>query len=163
MEIREASVADLSEAARLSAEVFMEAVAPLYSAEGTRVFLDYASVAAWRERHERGQRTWLALDQSRMIGVLHIRDGNHVSMFFVDTAHQRHGIGRCLLRHAIAELGVGEFTVNSSPNSVAGYEKLGFAATGPEEEKFGIRFTPMKGIFRIGPKQSLEARLSTEQ
>lgn len=144
MEVREASVDDLAEAARLSSEVFAQSVAPLYSAEGTRVFLEYASAGAWLERHRLGQRTWLALEDGRVIGVLHIRDGDHISMFFVDGAHQRGGVGRRLLSHVVEKLGVSQLTVNSSPNSVEAYAKLGFVAVGPEEQRSGIRFTPMK-------------------
>ncbi|MFT3783603.1 MAG: GNAT family N-acetyltransferase [Nibricoccus sp.] len=160
MDIREASIADLPKAVRLSSEVFMQSVAPLYSPDGVRVFMDYASEGAWADRHKLGQRTWLAFDGSRLVGVLHIRDGDHISMFFVDAAHQRQGIGRQLLWHVLRELGVSQLTVNSSPNSVEGYAKLGFAATGPEEEKSGIRFTPMTGAFNRGPNQPLEPTAS---
>lgn len=147
MDIRPAGPEDLGEASRLSAEVFLQAVAPLYSDEGTRVFLDYASADQWRERHERGQPTWLALEQGRLVGVLHLRDGNHISLFFVAAAYQRNGVGRRLLLHVRKTLGVRVLTVHASPNAVPGYERLGFVPSGPEAVQSGLRFTPMRAVF----------------
>jgi len=35
-------------------------------------------------------------------------------------------------------------TVNSSPNAIGAYKKLGFNAVGPEQIEHGIRFIPMR-------------------
>ena len=53
-----------------------------------------------------------------------------------------------LLDHAIAlcrerKPGLNEIEVHSSPWAVSVYGKLGFEATGPEQEKCGIRYTRM--------------------
>jgi len=42
-------------------------------------------------------------------------------------------------------------TVNSSPNAVPAYIRMGFSPTGPEEVRNGIRFTPMIKRLRREP------------
>ena len=76
-------------------------------------------------------------------------DGRHVSMLFIRADGQRSGIGRGFLHIAIKTCrersdACGVITVNSSPNAVAAYERLGFAATGNERCVHGIRFIPMQ-------------------
>jgi GNAT superfamily N-acetyltransferase len=76
------------------------------------------------------------------VGVLHVKNGNHIALFFVLPTCQRQGIGRALIRTVdqICPL----LTVNSSVNAVASYERFGFCAVGPERIVDGIRFVPMK-------------------
>ena len=69
-------------------------------------------------------------------------------MLFVRPSRQRRGIGRGLLA-AVGTLAGHtdcEFTVNSSPNAVSAYERLGFRITGSEQCVHGIRFVPMQRL-----------------
>jgi GNAT superfamily N-acetyltransferase len=157
--IREARLADLPEASRLTITVFKQTVAPLFEPEGIRNFLAYAALDAWTERHRNGQRTWLALKGQRVVGVVQVRDGSHVSLFFIERRQQRQGIGRALIMTAIKALGVNRLTVNSSPNSVDAYRRLGFKPVGLEDTKSGIRYTPMESIIAAPPTSV--ARLKT--
>ena len=142
-------VADLRNAARLTARVFNQMVAPLMDAEGVRHFIEYASAEAWQQRQREGHRTWLARRDKRVVGVAHVRDGTHLSLLFVDTRHQGQGVARVLIGTLIAALGVDRLTVNASPNAVEAYQHLGFVAQGPEDKKSGIRYTPM--LLTIAP------------
>jgi hypothetical protein len=65
-------------------------------------------------------------------------------MLFVQSSLQRSGIARALL--ASAGDANCEFTVNSSPNAVSAYERLGFRITGSEQCVHGIRFIPMQRL-----------------
>jgi len=159
--IREARLEDLPAASRLTIAVFKQTVAPLFEPEGIRNFLAYAALDAWTERHRTGQRTWLALKGERVVGVVQVRDGSHVSLFFVERRQQRQGIGRALIMTAIKALGVNRLTVNSSPNSVDAYRRLGFEPVGPEDTKSGIRYTPMESIIAAPPPSG--ARRKTER
>ncbi|MGO9145689.1 MAG: GNAT family N-acetyltransferase [Desulfomonilia bacterium] len=132
----------------LVTKVFMKSIAPLYSPEGAREFLRYTHPDAMIERTRAGHLTLLAELEGKVIGTIHIRSCNHVSLLFVDEEEQEKGIAGELLRRAIKickdkSPDILAFTVNSSPNSVKIYQRIGFQDTGPEQVKNGIRFTPM--------------------
>ena len=157
--IREARLADLPEASRLTIAVFKQTVAPLFEPEGIKNFLAYAALDAWTARHRDGQRTWLALKGDRVVGVVQVRDGSHVSLFFVERRQQRQGIGRALIMTAIKALRVNRLTVNSSPNSVDAYRRLGFEPVGPEDTKSGIRYTPMESTIAVPPTSGAHRKI----
>jgi GNAT superfamily N-acetyltransferase len=77
-----------------------------------------------------------------------VRDHKHVALFFVDSEHQRRGIGRELFRKALEhcsrhDFSTSQITVNASPNSVNAYKNLNFKPTSKEQCINGIRFVPM--------------------
>ena len=84
------------------------------------------------------------------MGMITLRNGSHISLLFVDAQYHRQGIGRALIEHLreylLSEAGVSRITVNAAPYGVAFYHKLGFHDLRPEEEKDGIRYTPMEFI-----------------
>jgi GNAT superfamily N-acetyltransferase len=132
----------------LAREVFDQFVAPHYQTEGVAEFYRYASVEALSQRHKSGHITLVAEHSGELVGMLHLREPRHVSMLFVQSSHQRGGIGRGLLAAVGALAGDTdcEFTVNSSPNAVPAYERLGFRITGSEQCVHGIRFVPMQRL-----------------
>ena len=86
---------------------------------------------------------------ANLIGIIEIRDYDHVALLFVRPLFQTQGVEKTLLRQAVdicskSHKDLEKITVNSSPNAVAAYEKMGFAATDAEREVNGIRFRPMK-------------------
>jgi GNAT superfamily N-acetyltransferase len=129
-------------AATLAREVFDQFIAPYYQAEGVTEFHRYASADALSLRHMTGHVTYVAERSGELVGMLHLRAPYHVAMLFVQSSLQRSGIGRALL--ACAGDVKCQFTVNSSPNAVAAYERLGFRPTGSEQCVNGIRFIPMQ-------------------
>ena len=85
-----------------------------------------------------------AFDGQTLVGMIATRNaGAHITLFFVEEAYHRQGIGRMLLEAAKADAPVGPITVNSSPYAVEVYRRLGFVATKPEQLTDGIRYTPM--------------------
>jgi len=139
----------------LVTKVFMRSIAPLYSPEGVREFLRYIHPDAMIERTRAGNLTLLAELEGKVIGTIHIRSSNHVSLLFVDEEEQKKGIAGELLRRAVIICkdktpDILSVTVNSSPNSVKIYRRLGFQDTGLEEVKNGIRFTPMALDLHVG-------------
>ena len=139
----------MAAAALLATEVFDEFIAPLYSHGGREEFHRYAASEALQQRSRGDHLTLIAESGGRVVGMLHLRQCRHVAMLFVARSHQRIGIGRALLRAAIQlihEQGAspGRLTVNSSPNSVEAYRRLGFSPVGPEQVIHGIRFLPME-------------------
>jgi GNAT superfamily N-acetyltransferase len=135
--------------AGLVEEVFSEFVAPQFSREGIAEFLKYIRVEAFVERIRAGNLILLAKYRNEIIGVTEIFESNHIALFFVDKASQRKGIGKELLRRTIhvcknQKPETDRITVNSSPNAVAAYQKLGFDIVEKEQVKNGIRFIRME-------------------
>jgi GNAT superfamily N-acetyltransferase len=79
---------------------------------------------------------WVAETDATVTGFVAL-DGDEVTWLYVDPAHYRRGIGRALLRHAVAHAGDrAEVTVlDGNPNALALYRSEGFAVletrTGP--------------------------------
>jgi GNAT superfamily N-acetyltransferase len=137
-----------SRVAEMIARVFDEFIGPDYSDEGIREFKKYASEDGLRERAKDNHFALLASAQDRVVGMIEVRNNNHISMLFVDRDYQRQGISRTLLNKALEfcrreRPDLTRVTVNSSPYAVPIYERLGFRATEPEKVVHGIRFIPM--------------------
>ena len=80
--------------------------------------------------------------------VAALKDGNHLFHLFVAPPFQRKGLYKqpWVAVQSGAKKGNKTFIVNSTPNAVPVYEKLGFVATGPRKEMNGIAFVPMKSM-----------------
>jgi GNAT superfamily N-acetyltransferase len=90
----------------------------------------------------------LAEFANNIIGMIDIRDNNHICLFYVAKEFHRQGIGRDLLERSIAECilnnpNITAIDVNSSLFAVQIYKKLRFKQTKPEQLINGIRFVPM--------------------
>lgn len=156
--ISEMTLEQARAAAVLVRRVFDAHVAPGYAQCGIDAFHDYARAEALTERVALGA-SWslVAVDVSakRLVGVIEVRGGDHVSLLFVASEHQRRGIARRLYAAArkrmLAERpDLVEITVNASPNAVAAYERLGFRAVAPEQLTAGIRYVPMVHVLGKG-------------
>jgi GNAT superfamily N-acetyltransferase len=132
---------------RLVKKVFLEFVAPGFSTRGRRHFLGFVRPSALRRLVAENHVIFVAerMGTEALLGVIDIRDGSHVSLFFVSGRHQRKGIGRVLLQKAVDRCGKKRrtLTVNASPNAVSAYRALGFRRLHPEPEKNGIRYVSM--------------------
>lgn len=139
MEIRRLRKAEESAAMELVWRVFRRFEAPEYGPEGIRTFqtyiMDPAAVSALM--------IYGAFDKDAVIGILAIRADAHISLFFVDPAWYRKGVGKALFCRFLTDSGVVRVTVNASPYAVGVYRRLGFCATAPEQITDGIRYTPM--------------------
>ena len=83
-----------------------------------------------------------------LIGVVSIRDNQHLYHLFVSPKFHRLGHARELWEtakdKAVQLENSGEFTVNSTLFAMPAYAKLGFEAIGPKVETKGIALIPMK-------------------
>lgn len=135
------------EVCELIAEVFNEFIGPGYTDEGVLRFYMYANPETLAARQLENHFSMVAESDNRIIGIIEIRDYNHVSLLFV--RERGKGVARDLFRHALEECiesapGLKEITVHSSPYAVTIYEKLGFIAAGEERAENGIVYIPMK-------------------
>jgi GNAT superfamily N-acetyltransferase len=149
------------EASGMIARSFQMFVAPDYSDEGAQTILDYIAPEALAEHVRENCFTIVARADDLIVGLIEVRNHDHISLLFVDEHYQRRGISRELLKRAI-ELcrkhvpDLIELTVNSSPYAVPIYTRLGFERVGPEEVRNGVRFTTMTLILS---RESAASRL----
>ena len=139
----------------LVADVFNEFVAPLYNAEGIAEYYKYANAAALAERSKTNHVTIIAEQNNDPVGMIEIRNHNHIALFFVKSQFQRQGIGTQLLRRALDiclknNPGLQKMTVHSSPNALGAYEEMGFSPENIEQCVNGMRYVPMS--LKIGRK-----------
>lgn len=127
---------------------FNEFIAPGYDKEGVLEFSKYVNPKLTQDRLSNNHFIILAIDKIKIVGVIEVRNYNHISLFFVKKAYQNKGIGKNLHELAINKCKVCKpevttIEVNSSPYAVSIYEKLGFIKISNEQTVNGIRFTPM--------------------
>ena len=146
---------DLDSVSALVRRVFDAHVASLYPPEGCAEFYRFIAPSVLAEGLGTNLRGFVSIDEdNEPVGVVVLKDSNHISLFFVETSRQRQGVGRRLFEQVAAEAvgqGLSELTVNASPNAVGAYVALGFLPTGPTEERNGITFVPMSAPLTAGP------------
>lgn len=126
-------------------EIFMETVAPEYSAEGVAAFLAYADGERMAKEVEKGDTAlWGCFEDGALSGVIGLARPSHLCLLFVAGNRRRRGLARALLGALAAECPPGDITVNASRYALEAYRKLGFAETEPERETNGIRYIPMR-------------------
>lgn len=134
--------------ANFIADVFMHDVAPQYGQEGIEEFLSFINPDAIKDRSRKNHFILVARESETLVGAIEIRDCNHISLFFVEPGYQRQGIGKALLDAALKQCkgynpGLAAVTINSSPNAVTAYERLGFRRLDHLQIKNGIAYVPM--------------------
>lgn len=147
LSIHRAGLADLPEAAALVRKVVRECVSAWLERGAIDEYCDFATALALNSRYRAGHEFWIARWHGLAIGVLEVKPPSHVLMLFVHPEFQRAGVGRTLLAcafpgfpHSPAQT----ITVNSVPQSVPAYERMGFIRSGQEQNVKGIRFVPME-------------------
>lgn len=119
-----------------------------YSEEGREIVAEYVSTESLVQTNKENF-TFLAEISKKVVGVVKVKRGNHVSMLFVDEQFHGKGIGRRLLEYAKNECvsrqpELTELTANSSRFALPFFESRGFTPTGIENTTNGIVYTPMR-------------------
>ena len=130
--------------------IFDEFVGKDYSEEGNNVFKDYIIPENILERlNNKTSKFYVAKNNNEIIGILEIKNIDHISLFFIKKEHHRKGIGKRLFDNYIKTLkqdnnGIKIISVNSSIYAEKIYSKLGFIKTDEMQEKNGIKYIPME-------------------
>ena len=148
-QIRWAEAEDWTPAMNMIWKTFMKFEGPEYTSEGIRNFLDFITDEDLFHSFLQGKYLMLvATDGAQIIGAASVRDGNHLSLLFVDERYHRQGVGKRLMSYLCEilkkEAGREDITLKAAPYAVPFYRKIGFWATGPEEHYSGIIVTPMR-------------------
>ncbi len=147
--IRKAQMRDWEETMTMTWKTFMKFEAKDYGSEGIENFKKFISDPVLRRMFLLGTyHMYVATCNEKIVGMITLRDKNHISLLFVDEAYHRRGIGRRLIDTIGAfskeEYGKKEITVNAAPYGIEFYHKVGFYNTSPMETNGGIIYTSMK-------------------
>jgi len=144
--IKPFSLGQENELYNLITSVFNEFIGFEYTEEGNKVFNDFIKPEKILDRHKNGNIILTYEKNGRIIGMIEVRDNNHICLFFVDEKYHNKGIGRKLFNEMLLKIeGKTEYLeVNASPFSENIYSKLGFKSIGKKTEINGILFIPMK-------------------
>ena len=150
-QIRNAYRDEWDDAMTLAWKTFMKFEADIYTDEGIQNFEDFITDTTLHRMFLMGvYQMFVALDRKQIVGMLTLRNNSHISLLFVDEKYHRRGLGRAFIEYLreylLSEAGISKVTVNAAPYGVAFYHKLGFQDLRPEEERDGIRYTPMEFV-----------------
>ncbi len=150
-EIRKIASTEVDAALDLALEVFMEFEAPDYKPEGVETFKSFVRGENLINGFKQGLcPMYGAFDNDKLIGIIGMRENKtHINLVFVKKEYQRKGVATAIFRYLLDDLlkenpAISEITLNSSPYGVPFYLHLGFVPQSEEQEKDGIRYTPMK-------------------
>ncbi len=184
--IRSAKPEEWDEVMHLVWSVFKEFHAEDYGKEGTDSFLEFITDEPLRQHFLCGKYpVFVAVCrdsesmEEKIVGMISMRENNFISLLFVKTGMQYLGIGTMLMERALeflrpdgedamldenkseeyryTRLKDGSVTVNSAPNAVGFYKKLGFIATDGLQVNCGVTYLPMK---KSGEDDSMDSLLS---
>lgn len=152
--IRKINSDEVNEALALALEVFMQFEAPDYALEGVDSFKrDIVENEEFISRCKQGVcPIYAAFDSNKIIGIMGMRSSKtHINMVFVKKEYHRQGVATALFNFLLEDVRkdnptLKELTLNSSPYGKAFYLHIGFTPLSEEQERHGIRYTPMKYV-----------------
>jgi predicted N-acetyltransferase YhbS len=133
-------------------QVFDEHVAASFGPEGIAEMHEHVAPEAIAERATT-HLTLVAREGGEEVGVIEVRNSDHISMLFVKTALMGKGIASALVEVAeevCRAAGREAMTVNSSLNAQSYYERMGFRPTDEPQRLHGFAFVPMEKRLSIG-------------
>jgi len=148
--IDELVIDEINHISNMINNVFDEFVGKDYSEEGNKAFKDYVKPQNILNRlNGKNSRFLTARHGDEIIGILEIKNKDHISLFFVKKEFLGKGIGKKLFRYYLRiikneHFGIKTITVNSSIYAEKVYSKLGFKRVNEIQEKDGIKYIPME-------------------
>ena len=148
-QVRRARSFEWEPAMELAFKVFLKFEALEYGPEGIRSFAEFVSDETLKKLFLQGNYLlFVAVEDDKIIGLISLRSGNHISLLFVDPKYHRCGVGTALVKYLQSYLLLHtkqqKLTVNAAPYGIPFYHRLGFRDTGVETKKDGIIYTPME-------------------
>jgi len=153
LRIRLATEADARAIGVLVRRVARQDVLPDQSAAAGRHLMAMMTARAERQRIREGQRYHVAELDGRLAGVVAMRDDRHVFRLFVGRRFRNLGIGRALLRKALADArhraGTRTFTLYSSAHALGAYVRMGFLKAGRSVPRGPGKVTATPMVYRV--------------
>jgi predicted GNAT family N-acyltransferase len=112
-------------------------------------FYDWIQPSKIFERQKNQINLLVAFVDSRLVGMIEIRENKNISLLFVDKDYQGQGIAKRLFHESLMiciqrDSTLDKFYVHASPFSIPIYKKLGFVETDSLQENHGIKYLPME-------------------
>lgn len=146
LRLREMNPQDIPAVAELAGRIWRDHYPPIIGIEQTEYMLAlwYSHNALAELLKQPGRRFLLAEEGREVRGFLSagpMEDGIFVYRFYIDTAHQRKGIGQALLTEIVAQFPQAKFLrlhVNrNNRKALAFYEKHGFTSRSEQDTEIG--------------------------
>jgi len=145
--IEKLKISEINQFSNMIINVFDEFVGKDYSTHGNNTFKDFIKPENVLDRFN-GLNIFVAKYNNEIIGVLEIRNNDHISLFFVKKDFHKQGIGKKLFEKYLETIKnnseIKTITVNSSIYAEKIYGKLGFIKMNEIQEKNGIKYIPME-------------------
>jgi GNAT superfamily N-acetyltransferase len=134
---------------QLIKKVYDEFVSIDYTDEGNTFFYDWIDPVRIAERQQNRISLLVAFIDSKLIGMIEIRENKYISLLFVDKEYHGQGIAKKLFQESLKiciqrDEKLDRFYVHASPFSIPVYKKLGFVETDSMQENNGIKYLPME-------------------
>lgn len=134
---------------KLIKNVYDEFVAHDCAENGNQFFYDWIAPDKIANRQIDQVNLLVATIETKIVGIIEIRENKNISLLFVDKSCQGKGIARRLYKTALEicfsrDEQLEKFYVHASPFSIPVYERLGFKAKGSMQEQHGIKYLPME-------------------
>ena len=144
--IERANINDIEEISDLVKRIYLKYNSKIDTEEGIKNILIFISAENMRLRFFiEGALMLAARDENKkIIGVIELRNFEHISLFFVDDKYFKLGIGKKLFEEAKNIFGGEKYSVNASDYGLEFYKKLGFIQiTDSIKIEKGVHFYPM--------------------
>jgi len=140
---------EISEAHQLVISVFNKFVAQEYSDQGRESFHRFVNEEFIASLPDRNGFNLVAKKEDKIIGIISIRDFNHIALFFIDEEYKNKGIGKKLFyaaKNKIEENNNNSYKieVHSSLYAESIYSAMEFIKMNDIQEEFGIKYVPME-------------------
>lgn len=143
MIVRKMEEQDVEAVSAICMASFFQSIACSLSEEGVTTFSQIAASSAFFDRMKGDNLMLVAENDGKIEGVIELKEGRHVAMFFISPECQKQGIGRKLLLAALNDAKVAIVTVSASLSSVLAYKKYGFECKGEIAESAGLVYQNM--------------------
>lgn len=139
MEIRKVEIEEIDTVVDLVNRVFFTNVAIEETEEGIETF----EQSNTREFYMNANIiTYVAIEDEKVVGMVSIRDENHISFLFVEPRYHHRGIASALMKRVFM-ITSQSLTVHSSLYAYKFYLAMGFHSTNIIQEEDGITYIPM--------------------
>ena len=144
--IEKAKIDDMEEISDLVKRIYLKYNSKIDTEEGIKNILIFVSAENMRLRfYIEGALMLVARDENNdIVGMIELKNFEHISLFFVDDKYFKCNIGKKLFEETKNIFGCEKYSVNSSDYALEFYKKLGFIQiTDSIKIEKGVHFYPM--------------------